>query len=618
MFPQSPRAISALFVITSTIALTALATGCATAGADFDGDETAEDDGFSNSVGGSTSASTSASSNSGGSTATTTTTGPGSGGGPSLDTSGETCSDATDLTTSAANLGGNYVDSHDDAGSCDPTADNIAWFTYTAAATGLYDFSFTNNSSVPAFSRLAVFEGSACDPLGAEVACDTAAGQSINTLVQLEASTTYTVMFYTDGPGYPMMNPTASISSSSAGPGSICSLAEDLTAATFPHTLNGTFNEDPLALGSCASSPTNVAWFKYTAPTTDRYRIEADNQSSTIAYSRLVVLESEDCSPYGAEIACDTQSSTAIETDVDLVGGQTYLIAFHTDGNSYTMVNPVMNVEVKGPPPPGGACDAALSATGQSFPYSAPGNFEEDPSNVAPTCDTSVTNAAWFTYSPATTGWYDLSLVNNTTDNSYSRVAVFEGAACAPVGPQLYCGTSSSKTHTTNNAILMDAATTYTIVFYTDGDSYAMEDPQLTVTAGAAPPPGGVCELADDVTGASFPYTLTGTFDNDAYLGSSCDATPTNAVWYTFTPTTTQAYTISAVNHTTTAAYSELAVFESNACNPYGTEVTCGDNSDKTISLSGVMLTANVEYLIVFHTDGNTWTMVDPEITITP
>jgi hypothetical protein len=762
MLPKTPRALSAVFVFTTSLALGA----CATAPADFEEDgNAAEDDGSSSSAGGASSSSNGPSTSStGGNTSSSSSTGgttgqggdPGTGGmgtgGGMMSTSGETCMDAADLTSAAANLTGTFTDSMMDAGSCDPTADNIAWFEYTAPATGLYDFVFNNNSTTPAFSRLAVFEGTSCSPLGAEVACEAAAGQTVDSVIQLEQGVTYTIMFYTDGPAYPMENPTATISTSTAGPGSVCPMADDLTSATMPYTLNGTFDEDPLSIGSCASQPTNVAWFKYTAPTSDTYLIEADNQSTTGPWSRLVVLEGDSCSPLGTEVLCDTNTSSSIEGEVDMTAGQTYIIAFHTDGDTYTMVNPVMNVGVKPPPPPGGDCDSAVDASSQTFPFQQVGLFEDDPSNVSPSCDSTPTNAVWFTYTPSATDWYDLTLVNNTTDNSYSRVAVFEGDTCPPAGAELYCGTSSSTTHSTSSSIQMQAGTTYQILFYTDGDTYEMEDPELTVAVGAPPPPGDSCDapidlssaslpftqvgsyqqdpsfggtcdsdatnvawfsytpttsgyydvsgtngsatvsdtrvvvvegsscataglqvgcmvgsgatatetsyleagqsyliavfsagnsspmddpsvniqaaaapasglmcpVADDISGATFPYALTGDFTDDDYAGSTCDSTPNNVVWYRFTPTTTQAYDISAVNNTSSSSYSRLAVFESASCSPFGNEVDCTTNASTSVALNAVTLTAGVEYLIAFYTDGESWPMEDPSITISP
>ncbi|MBW2277600.1 MAG: hypothetical protein JRF63_08930, partial [Deltaproteobacteria bacterium] len=42
-----------------------------------------------------------------------------------------------------------------------------------------------------------------------------------------------------------------------------------------------------------------------------------------------------------------------------------------------------------------------------------------------------------------------------------------------------------------------------------------------------------------------------------------------------------------------------------------------GDESDQQITLSAVQMTAGVDYYIAFATDGTTWEMLDPQITIT-
>jgi hypothetical protein len=45
--------------------------------------------------------------------------------------------------------------------------------------------------------------------------------------------------------------------------------------------------------------------------------------------------------------------------------------------------------------------------------------------------------------------------------------------------------------------------------------------------------------------------------------------------------------------------------------------VACATSSNKTPSTT-VTLTQGVTYLILFYTDGDSYTMIDPSITITP
>jgi hypothetical protein len=132
-----------------------------------------------------------------------------------------------------------------------------------------------------------------------------------------------------------------------------------------------------------------------------------------------------------------------------------------------------------------------------------------------------------------------------------------------------------------------------------------------TDTTGA----GASCAEAVDVSSESFPYQLSGVFDNDGEPGGTCDPESDNAVWFAYTPTATGWYEVYAENHTATDAWSRLAIFETDACDPYGPELDCVTNTDVHATAT-LELTASVTYLIMFYTDGEWWTMVDPEITI--
>ena len=56
-------------------------------------------------------------------------------------------------------------------------------------------------------------------------------------------------------------------------------------------------------------------------------------------------------------------------------------------------------------------------------------------------------------------------------------------------------------------------------------------------------------------------------------------------------------------------------MFATNACNPYGTQQACVTTTNKLASTS-LTLTAGTTYLIMFYTNGSTYTMVNPQITI--
>ncbi len=367
--------------------------------------------------------------------------------------------------------------------------------------------------------------------------------------------------------------------------------------------------------GSCNSAPySNTVWFSYTAPATTLFDISLTNATSTVAYSRMAVFTGLGCNPYGAEVACESTSSKSVSAIAPMAAGQTYLIMFHTDGASYTMVNPTIDITQLPPPGPGEICSSAVDISSVSYPYQLNGTFDDDPS-YAGSCDTSPNNAIWYEYTPAATGLVQFDAVNSTSTFAYSRLAVFDGASCSPLGAELDCVTDSSKS-VTSSPVYLTVGVPYTIVFFTDGDSYTMVNPQITVTTLPQPPPGAICNTAANLTGQSFPYLLTGTFEDDPAAGGSCDSTPHNTVWYEYTPSSSGTYSISGTNGTTTNAYSRLAVFTGLMCAPLGGEVGCNTSSSKLVTLSNLSLVGGQAYLIMFYTDGDTYTMVNPQITI--
>jgi hypothetical protein len=315
------------------------------------------------------------------------------------------------------------------------------------------------------------------------------------------------------------------------------------------------------------------------------------------------------CNPYGAELACVSTATETAGTQVNLTAGTTYLITFFTDADATTMVNPDIAISLA--PTSGGSCASPANLTGAAFPYVMTGTFTDSTSAAGGSCDTTPTNIVWYTFTPTVSKPYVITATNATTTLAYSRLAIFETAACAPHGTQFSCTTAAAKTVTTTGNLV--AGTTYLLAFYTDGDTYTMVNPSITI---GDLPAGSTCSAPVNLTGATFPYASTGTFTDDG-VGGTCDNTATNTIYYTFTPATTQSYTITAVNATTTLAYSRLAIFETAACAPLGTEVVCAAASGKTATTTNT-LTAGTTYLILFYTDGDTYTMVNPTITITP
>jgi hypothetical protein len=504
---------------------------------------------------------------------------------------------------------GDFEEDPSSTTTCDTSPTNVVWSTFTAQADGLHKIAATNATTTNAYSRLAVFEGTTCPPSGTEIACVTASGKAVEKYVSLTQGTTYTLMFFTDGNTYTMVDPTIDVTAVSVGAGQDCTTAQDLTGETLPYTATGTFPYAFTAGGSCDTTPFHMAWFSYTPATSGWYDVEGVVAGSTEV--RLAVFDGTACSPHGTQLACELGTGSA-SAQTYLTQDQDYLILFHTNSATGEMTDPTIDISLISFNP-GETCGPAIDVSSASFPYTASGTFGFD-TGPGGSCDTTPTNMAWFKYTPAATGLFDITLTNATTTSAYSRLAIFQGGDCDTLGTEVQCKTASGKTLATS--VVLTQGTDYLLAFHTDGDSYTMVDPTISIAQAPPPAPGEQCFNPVDLTAQAFPVVLTGTFTDDSGGGGTCDTTPNNIVWYAFTPSTTGSYTIAANNATSTEAYSRLAVFEGLSCSPKGAQVACQTANDTYVTAT-VDLTAGTSYLITFFTDGDTYTMVNPSITIT-
>jgi len=391
-----------------------------------------------------------------------------------------------------------------------------------------------------------------------------------------------------------------------------CAEAVDVSSVAFPHQRTGDFTADPADGGSCEPTPNNAVFFTYTAPSTGWFTIDLVNQTTAISYSRVAVFTTTACSPYGAEIACETANARDITVSMELTAGQAYLIMFYTDGDTWPMEDPEISITpiMLGP---GDECAQAIDVTSAALPHTEAGAFDAE---VSPggTCDTTPNNMVFFRYTASATGWYRVVTTNTAGVAGSTRQAIFETAACSPYGAQLACDLST--TASAENLVQMTAGQTYLIAFYTGAETTTMVNPQVDIIP-YSPAPGEVCTDAIDVSGVAFPHLVVGDFSVDPTAGGSCDTTPNNAVFFSYTPTATGWYQIDLDNATTTIAYSRLAIFQTTACSPYGAEEACLTSTTTTIG-ANVELFAGQSYLILFYTDGESYTMIDPTITIGP
>ena len=397
-----------------------------------------------------------------------------------------------------------------------------------------------------------------------------------------------------------------------ADPGTTCEAAVDLTNRTLPYLLPGDFTEDPTTGSSCDSSLYNAAWFRYTPSADGWYRINLFNNTLADADVDLAVFEGTACNPYGTEVFCDGSLYQSVGGLVFLSGGTTYTILAASDDSDEPMVDPIINIQQR-VPDTGETCDLAIDISGVSFPYTISGTFDWGASAITSSCDSTIYNGVYVTWSPPSTGWYSVS-GQLTQDTSYAaNIAVYAATGCNLESAELSCDDSTTDT-ATMSSVYLDSATTYTFLLGADDVTDDNTDPVIDIQP-LSPNPGQTCDQAVDLTGETFPYTATGTFDWDPGVSASCDSSLYNGAWFHYTPDTTGWYDISGQLTQSTFDDARVVVFEGTTCFPTGAELGC-DSSTSDTAIATTYLTAGTTYTILLAGDGSADENIDSVIDI--
>jgi hypothetical protein len=147
---------------------------------------------------------------------------------------------------------------------------------------------------------------------------------------------------------------------------------------------------------------------------------------------------------------------------------KTYNIVFHTDGDSYEMLDPEIDIQTAPPPPPGLACNLpaqvgdaihSVGAMGEDC-WTWPSDSMDDQNDHDFTCDSATGGDVVIEYTTGaaqTTLNYDAAI---TSTDSMGYIGLEITSADCATGGSLYCEAASGTTTDTGN-IAVTANTTY-------------------------------------------------------------------------------------------------------------------------------------------------------------
>ena len=303
-----------------------------------------------------------------------------------------------------------------DLGKCG-TIYKANYYKFTAPETRNYDFS----TCAPADgSALAILDG--CAAGSAVLVCGEACGNGQIATLSATAGSVYYIAVGSSVSGVDLPSPFAMQVTKWYAP---CD-------TTNPVANNGTNNlaleqstsEDlVVSNGTCDFTIYSANYFKYTPSVSGSYTFSTCASSQD---TRIAVLSG--CEAGSSVEGCNDDScGSSSSVTVELFATVPYYVVVGGASAKSTLVSPIALTVV---PPPLPACvDAAAAAFGDNAYSNTGSGTQTVKSNVAGTTTATIQKPIWFTFTPATTGAYSISLCGATGD---TMLAI--GDVCPGVG----------------------------------------------------------------------------------------------------------------------------------------------------------------------------------------
>ena len=216
-------------------------------------------------------------------------------------------------------------------------------------------------------------------------------------------------------------------------------------------------------------------------------------------------------------------------------------------------------------------------------------------------------NTLWYLFTPSTNGNYLIQTSSPATIGLDAWVGLFDAASCVSTfsltGACLQGCTNGAGLN--NNFVTMNAGTTYYIMI--DGQTGSIGTFTIQIlNAPATPINDTICgaktlvlntPITDDNTAAS----PTDPRDVDVQTAGFSCSTPSNTLWYKFTPTTTGTFYIKTNSPSTNGLQAWVGVFDATSCKSTFNSGVClpGCSPGNGTIVDTVSLTAGLNYYIM-------------------
>ena len=513
---------------------------------------------------------------------------------------------------------------------------NDVWFSFTPPADGAFDFSLANNGANPEVdSRIALYDTTVCpaDPL-LVINCNDDSDFPVDNHSRinhyLTGGTTYTLrigVYDPQTPGGPQDLVITDLGPEPANDdcGNATVAVLGLNAVDTRSASDGTgLALDPMIcdMGTFGDEQIyNDVWLSFTPATTDFYEMFVVNNNNTDFDSRIAVYDQSTCPDDPANvIACNDNIGAGFSAgvqSVSLTSGSTYLVRVGCYDEQELDDAAAVDIRIGSPPtmpPANDDCANAAVAVVGSNPFDSSEATDGTGLALNPAVcdmgmfgDEQLYQDVWWTFTPGTTGSYNIASINNGGLSFDSRMAIYDQASC-PDDPAnvIACDEDSGPFFEADlGVVLLNAGTTYTIrvgSYGVGGSSGVSEQPAvLSIALVATPPANDFCANAIGITAfGNYPFDSTAASTDGADLTGFCDFGTMGDeqvhrdVWFSYTPTIggcTYISTLGFVAHDT-----RIAVYNSSSCpdDPL-TVIACSDEEIQPVTLMNLEAGLDVE-----------------------